>query len=454
MAETLLLRLPHAADEAATWLIVDARGAAVGPPQSGPLNLAAARVAGRRVCALVPGADVLLAEPELPAKAGARLAQLVPYALEEHLADDIDDLQFAIGKAVGDTSRTRVAVVARALLNDWLATLRAAGINPDALYADSDLLPENPGQAVVLLEEGGVFVRPPGASAVTLPADALGQALDIAALQADTASGARGLILYTGAAEWQQHSAQVEAVRPQFDGIKIQLLTGGPLAALRAAAARRQRHQPAAGRLCPQERGRRRLAGAWRVAAMLLAGLVVLHIGGKAAQLQFLKTREHQVDASIRDTLSERDARGSEPPRCAQAHGAAPRGRARRGHRPVAGTAGARAGARRGAGHQSAVAELPQRCGGDEALRSGCQRASITSIRRCAATAGRRTCSAAPTPAQATRAASRCTRTDHEAARHHAAAVPRVALAGELHPPAAARAAPAAHRRRWQRSSS
>src|SRR5580704_11819791 len=303
MAETLLLRLPHAADAAATWLIIDGRGAPVGPPQSGPLNLAAARISGRRVCALVPGADVLLAEPDIPTRAaGAKLLALVPYALEEHLADDIDELHFAIGKPVGETSRTRVAVVARALLNDWLATLRAAGINPDAIYADSDLLPENPGQAVVLLEEGGVFVRPPGASAVTLPADALGQALDIAALQADTASGARGLILYTGAAEWQQHSAQVEAVRPQFDGIKIQLLTGGPLALFAQQLPLGSAINLLQGDYAPKS-GAAVGWQAWRVAAMLLAGLVVLHIGGKAVQLHFLKTREHQVDASIRDTV-------------------------------------------------------------------------------------------------------------------------------------------------------
>jgi len=125
MAETLLLRLPHDPDQAPTWLIVDGRGAAVGPPQSGPLNLAAARTSGRRVWVLVPGADVLLAEPELPAKTGTKLAQLVPYALEEHLADDIDDLQFAIGKSVGDTSRTRVAVVAR----------RKVGVGDPALVA-------------------------------------------------------------------------------------------------------------------------------------------------------------------------------------------------------------------------------------------------------------------------------------------------------------------------------
>jgi hypothetical protein len=45
-----------------------------------------------------------------------------------------------------------------------------------------------------------------------------------------SASGGSGLVLYTGAAEWQQHAAQVEAVRPNFDGIKVQLLTDGPLA--------------------------------------------------------------------------------------------------------------------------------------------------------------------------------------------------------------------------------
>ena len=98
MADWLLLRLPRAPEQGATWLIVDARGAPTGPPQGGPLALAAPRAAGRRVAVLVPGTDVLLAEPDVPVKAGAKLHQLVPYALEEQLADDIDDLHFAIGK--------------------------------------------------------------------------------------------------------------------------------------------------------------------------------------------------------------------------------------------------------------------------------------------------------------------------------------------------------------------
>jgi general secretion pathway protein L len=303
MADWLLLRLPHAAEQPATWLTADARGAPTGPAQSGPLSLAAPRAAGRRVCLLVPGAEVLLAEPELPVKTGVKLQQLVPYALEEHLAEDIDALHFAIGHRAAGSARAPVAVVARALLEDWLSTLRASGIEPDVVYADSDLLPQNPGQAVALLEEDVVFVRPPGGSPVTLPADALAEALEIAQSGAQVSgAGGRGLILYTGAPEWQQHSALVESVRPHFDGIKVQLLTGGPLALFAQqlpAETAINLLQGAYARTSSTAVGLR----AWRVAAMLFAGFVALHLVGKVAELTVLKKREHQVDTSIREVL-------------------------------------------------------------------------------------------------------------------------------------------------------
>jgi general secretion pathway protein L len=302
MSDWLLLRLPRTPDQPASWLVTDARGVPSGPPQSGPLTLAVPRAAGRRVCVLVPGADVLLAEPDVPVKAGAKLQQLVPYALEEHLAEDIDDLHFAIGRRTSDSgARAPVAVVARALLDDWLTTLREAGLEADVVYADSDLLPKNPGQAVALLEEDAVFVRPPGGSPVTLPADALGQALEIAQAGADATTGGRGLILYTGAAEWQRHSPQIEAARPQFDGIKVQLLTGGPLALFAQQLVEGNPINLLQGTYAPTSS---RAVGfrAWRVAAMLLGCLIALHVVGKAAELTVLKKREHQVDSSIRDT--------------------------------------------------------------------------------------------------------------------------------------------------------
>ncbi len=302
MADWLLLRLPRTPAQPATWLVVDPRGNAVGAPQSGPLSLAAPRTAGRRICVLVPGNDVLLAEPEVPTKAGTKLAQVVPYALEEQLAEDIDDLHFAIGRRAPDSSRTPVAVVARALLDEWLTLLKSSGIEPEAMYADSDLLPLNPGQSVALLEEDVVVVRPPGGSPVTLPADALDEALEIAQSVPDEGGSGRGLILYTGPAEWHQHSARVEALRERFDGIKIQLLTGGPLALFAQQLPQGSPINLLQGTYAPTTS---RAVGwpAWRVAVLLLAVLVGLHVIGKAAELSMLKRNERKLDASITDVF-------------------------------------------------------------------------------------------------------------------------------------------------------
>jgi general secretion pathway protein L len=299
MADWLLLRLPRNPADEVTWILADARGNAISAPQTGPLAQAAMRAPGRHVCVLVPSTDVLLAEPEVPVKAGTKLQQVVPYALEEQLAQDIDDLHFAIGKRAPDSATTPVAVVAHALMDDWLATLKAAGLAPEFMYADSDLLPENPGHAVALLESDIIVVRPPMGPAITMPVDAITEALELARHSGESAEqSGRGLILYTGAAEWQQYSPQVEAVRERFDGIRVQLLTSGPLPLYVQQLPTAKPINLLQGRYVQQDT---RAVGwrAWRVAAVLLVALVGLHVAGKAGELFMLERAEKSVDASI-----------------------------------------------------------------------------------------------------------------------------------------------------------
>ncbi|MDB6108080.1 MAG: Type secretion system protein [Gammaproteobacteria bacterium] len=304
MAEWLLIRLPRTPEQPATWLTVDPRGNPSGPPQSGPLSLAAPRAVGRRICVLVPGTDVLLTEPEVPTKAGTKLQQVVPYALEEQLADDIDDLHFAIGKRAADSARTPVAVIRRSLMDEWLTSLKSSGLDPESMYTESDLLPQNPGQAVALMEEDVVVVRPPLGAPVTLPVEALGEALEIAQQGSPelAATGVRGLVLYTGAAEWHQHSAKIESLRERFDGIKIQLLSAGPLALFGQQLPVATPINLLQGPYAPTTA---RTVGwqSWKVAAILLASLVGLHVAGKAAELTALKHSEHTLDTSIGETF-------------------------------------------------------------------------------------------------------------------------------------------------------
>lgn len=98
----------------------------------GDLKEAAAQAAGARVTVLVPGEEVLLALAELPEMKGQKLARAVPFALEEQIAEDVEDVHVAIGER--DTQgRLANAVVLRQTIDSWLARLKAAGLHPDVL---------------------------------------------------------------------------------------------------------------------------------------------------------------------------------------------------------------------------------------------------------------------------------------------------------------------------------
>jgi general secretion pathway protein L len=305
MADWLLISIGNDPDRV-DYLTADAAGRIVAPLRSGPLAQAAIHAAGHRICVLAPASDVLLTDAEVPAKSGQRVQQIVPYALEEQLAEDIDSLQFAIGRRVGDAPRIPVAVVSRALLEGWLSQLRAAGLEPESIYADSSLAPENPGQAVLVLSGDNLILRTAGAAQpVTLPLSALNEALELLRpAQAPADFGGNGLVVYAGESEWQQYGAVIEAQREHFEGLSVQLLPDGPLGLF----AQSLPGTSAINLLQGSYAATSPLAGsfkAWRVAAALLIGLLVLHGIGSTAQLLMLKRTEKRLDQSISETFEQ-----------------------------------------------------------------------------------------------------------------------------------------------------
>ena len=124
LAETFFLRVADAGT--ATWGAFDATGRLVGSLGRGPLQSAQAALAGRRCTALVDSVDVLSAEAALPAASQARLRQLVPFSLEELLADDVDQMVFAIGARL-PSGATQIAAVARKRMDAWLARVALRG---------------------------------------------------------------------------------------------------------------------------------------------------------------------------------------------------------------------------------------------------------------------------------------------------------------------------------------
>ena len=83
------------------------------------------------------------------------LRQALPYAVEELLAEDVEQLHLALGEALAD-GRHLLLAVRRDLLKGWLAQLMAVGITVSAIYVDADLLPRE-GIQVLLHGERGLL---------------------------------------------------------------------------------------------------------------------------------------------------------------------------------------------------------------------------------------------------------------------------------------------------------
>lgn len=322
MTETLFIRLPEQTDAPAQWLFADATGTPSGRVQQGALSDAAPLAAGRRVVVIVPGVNALLTEPELPVKGGARLSQIVPFALEEQLTEDLEDLHFAIGRREGERPGTPVAVINRAYMDGWVASLRAAQIEPQAVYVDCSLLPQNPSQTVLLIEEHRLHVRHPDKPPFVLDVEPLTEALDIAGLSrpaesaplvtsaddtqdlADPTTEARHVIVYLSEADWDQHQATLEVAREYFASLNVQLLRDGALSLF----ARQAATQPPINLLQGPYAPRRQVGQGWqrwRVAAILFACLIGLNLVGKGIELWRLKKTERTLNAAIEQTFRE-----------------------------------------------------------------------------------------------------------------------------------------------------
>lgn len=135
-----------------------------------------------RLVVLVPAEAVYLTTVKLPIRQTQRLAQAVPYALEDRVADDIDELHFALGARQADGS-TPVAVVSHAQMEAWLLPFAELGRQPDWVVPDVLTLPFDADRVTICHAEqqrilvrtasAGGFCCPPEMLDILLPADSV-----------------------------------------------------------------------------------------------------------------------------------------------------------------------------------------------------------------------------------------------------------------------------------------
>ncbi len=110
------------------------------------------------VVLLLPASLVLNINCEVPGRNAAQVRRALPYAVEEFVATDIEDMHVAAGE-INRGGMVRSQVVERKQLDDWLAALQQIGIRPGYGLSEAEILPGSVGRSTLLFRGDEVLMR-------------------------------------------------------------------------------------------------------------------------------------------------------------------------------------------------------------------------------------------------------------------------------------------------------
>lgn len=304
MADHLVIRLGNNPEQAAHWIAVDDSGSRRSPPTTGPLAEATNDIGDRSVIVLVPASSVLTTTVNLPIKSRARLRSALPFALEEQLAEDVENLHFAPGER-DDEGNLHVAVVAHAQMQEWLEILREAGIKPDRLIPENHGLAKIPGTMSMLVAEDQVMFNDGATNEFAIQDVQPSDVLAVSGALDDADSGnARHLLVYCEPGDETRFRDDWNVLREQLDSVDINLLSDGVLPRLAVTVGAKRGINLLQGEYGSKvEYGP--LLRPWRTAALLLVGLFVVGFATKLVDYYRLSAEQDALREQFTRTYRE-----------------------------------------------------------------------------------------------------------------------------------------------------
>ena len=300
MSECLVVRLDSGPQGTATWVAVDQTGALLGPTGHGQLAEAASSATGRQVIALLPALQVLRTRAEMPVKAGSKLQQMLPFALEEQLADDVDILHFAAGSR--DTEgKVPVAVVRRETLETWTRQLADAGLSPAKAYSESDAVTGMPNTASLLIQSDCSVLAEANGEVTAMDTEDLETVMELW-LGRQSQNPERGaplhLVVYGAPDLVTPMEPLWEGLRPRVESLEIRAMPDGALPRLAAQIVTSPgvnllqgdyAHRTGFGAYWP----------AWRRSAALLGAIVLAALAVQTLELRRINSEIAALDQTI-----------------------------------------------------------------------------------------------------------------------------------------------------------
>lgn len=322
MSEHLVIRLSSTANSA-DWVRVDSNGTRLSGVSNGSLHDAAREAGGCSVIVLIPATDVLTTSIRIPVRSKAKIVAALPFALEESLADDVETLHFAAGVR-NDNGEVPVAVVAHQKMQEWIAQLAEAGIEPQRMVPENYGLATIPGTMSLLVAEDCTMFNDGAKMAFVMqhvkPSDLL-----VAAGKLDSndpgddneTEGGEHLVAFCLPEREESLSHDFVALRHELQSVDVNVLPDGVLPKLAVTIAIGHGVNLLQGAYGKKTEYSAQL-GPWKRVAVLLMGLTVIALGTKGvdyyrlteekAALQAQFTAEYQKlrpggDREVRDPL-------------------------------------------------------------------------------------------------------------------------------------------------------
>lgn len=165
MGHTLLIILP--VDECrpetrVRWLLVDEGDQPLSQGKSALGELASRpELKDRFAVAVIVAAEYALSlRVEIPSSQLRQIRQALPFAVEEMIADDIDNIHAAIPSTFrASLPQIDTAIVNHRLLIDWLDVLHGCDLSPDFMLIDGLCLPREEGSWTIAVVDQRVLIR-------------------------------------------------------------------------------------------------------------------------------------------------------------------------------------------------------------------------------------------------------------------------------------------------------
>jgi general secretion pathway protein L len=309
VANSLVIRLPAAADAPAEWITIDRSGEGIGTTLRGPLEEALPLAEHRKVVILAPASKVLRLNATIPLKGNARIRQALPYALEEQIAGDIDKQHFAFARN-GESGHLSVAVVDKTLLEHWLDQLKEHKLSPTCICAESDALDVTAATISVLLDNQQVMLRNPAGELTVADASALATLVELfldqhaTDLENDATATPVNLIVYCDQTAYEHYRELWDRLRLRTDNLELKILADGALPYLaHQVTGKTNNVNLLQGDFAPKSELPFKWQN-WRIAAILLASFLALNLVYKGAEYWQLSRADTALDAAASELLS------------------------------------------------------------------------------------------------------------------------------------------------------